>query len=94
VGGGSESEVRGWQLAAVPAQPNRDAPALPIPPRARPRRFSPAAVRRVCEEVVTAHLAGKQWVGKEEGILTVSLTEAITARVKGASRWGWRRAGG
>lgn len=31
-------------------------------------------------------MTGKAWRGEDEGIMTVGLCEAITARVKGASR--------
>ena len=48
-----------------------------------PRRFSVAAARRVLEDVVTSQLQGKAWQGEEEAVWTISLTEAIKARIKG-----------
>lgn len=63
-----------------------------MPPRcacaAAPCRFSPSAVKKVCEDVVTSVLAGKAWHGEEETVWTVQIAEQIKFLVKGAARRG------
>ena len=46
------------------------------------KKFSPSAVQRACEEVVTGALAGKAWNGEEEAVWAVDITEQIKAKVR------------
>jgi hypothetical protein len=45
------------------------------------KKFSPSAVRAVCEEIVNATLQGKSWNGDEEAVWSVDMTEQIKAKV-------------
>ena len=46
------------------------------------KKFSPSAVQRACEEVVSGALAGKAWNGEEEAVWAVDITEQIKAKVR------------
>ena len=59
----------------------------------RARRFYPPDVRRCIAEVLEADVGAKAWRGEDEGILTVALCEAVTARVKGEGPAARGRAG-
>jgi len=45
------------------------------------KKFSPSAVKAVCEEIVNATLQGKAWNGDEEAVWSVDMTEQIKAKV-------------
>lgn len=44
--------------------------------------FSPSAVAVIAEEVTRSVLEGKQWLGEEEAVWAVSITEQVKSRVK------------
>jgi hypothetical protein len=46
------------------------------------KKFSPSAVSKACEEVVTAALTGKAWSGEEEAVWTCDIAEQIKAKVR------------
>ena len=60
----------------------------PFPLLSSPRtfifRFSPSAVRKVAEEVVRSVLEDKVWNGEDEAVWTVTITEQVKQRVRGA----------
>ena len=45
------------------------------------KKFSPSAVKAVCEEILNATLTGKVWNGEEEAVWSVDMTEQIKAKV-------------